>query len=60
MPAITAAFAGVAYLIGFFNMLTMILPALIVAIFTPVQFVLTLPGPAERLVGLVNAACSAW
>ena len=32
MPAITAAFAGVAYLIGFFNMPTMILLALIVAV----------------------------
>ncbi len=40
MPVITAAFAGVAYLIGFFNMPTMILLALIVAIFTLVQFVL--------------------
>ena len=56
MPAITAAFAGVAYLIGFFNMPTMILLALIVAVFTLVQFVLDFvqDRPSDYLV-LVNA-----
>jgi len=40
IPVITAALAGIAYLLGFFNMPTMILFALIVAAFTLVQFVL--------------------
>ncbi|WP_300235951.1 oligosaccharyl transferase, archaeosortase A system-associated [Methanoculleus sp.] len=40
IPAITAVFAGVAYLLGYFNMPTMILFALIVAAFTLVQFIL--------------------
>ena len=40
MPAITAAFAGVAYLLGYLVMPTMILFALIVAAFTLVQFTL--------------------
>ncbi|MCM2464858.1 oligosaccharyl transferase, archaeosortase A system-associated [Methanoculleus oceani] len=40
MPVITAALAGVAYLLGLFNMPTMILFALIVAAFTLVQFLL--------------------
>jgi dolichyl-diphosphooligosaccharide--protein glycosyltransferase len=40
IPVITAALAGVAYLLGFLNMPTMILFALIVAAFTLVQFIL--------------------
>jgi dolichyl-diphosphooligosaccharide--protein glycosyltransferase len=40
IPVITAALAGVAYLLGYFTMPTMILFALIVAAFTLVQFIL--------------------
>ncbi|MGB4279535.1 MAG: STT3 domain-containing protein, partial [Methanoculleus sp.] len=40
IPAITAIIAGVAYLLGYFTMPTMILFALIVAVFTLVQFIL--------------------
>jgi len=40
IPVITAALAGIAYLLGLFNMPTMILFALIVAAFTLVQFIL--------------------
>jgi oligosaccharyl transferase (archaeosortase A-associated) len=40
IPVVTAALAGIAYLLGLFNMPTMILFALIVAAFTLVQFVL--------------------
>ena len=40
MPVITAALAGIAYLFGYFVMPTMILFALIVAVFTLIQFVL--------------------
>ncbi|KDE56340.1 oligosaccharyl transferase, archaeosortase A system-associated [Methanoculleus sp. MH98A] len=40
IPVITAALAGIAYLLGFFNMPTMVLFALIVAAFTLVQFIL--------------------
>ena len=40
IPAITAALAGIAYLLGYFNMPTMILFALIVAAFTLIQFIL--------------------
>ncbi|WP_214084083.1 oligosaccharyl transferase, archaeosortase A system-associated [Methanoculleus sp.] len=40
IPVITAALAGIAYLLGLFNMPTMILFALIVAAFTLVQFLL--------------------
>ena len=40
VPAITAAAAGGAYLLGFLNMPTMILFALIVAAFTLIQFIL--------------------
>ncbi len=40
MPVLAAAIAGIAYLLGLFNMPTMILFALIVAAFTLVQFVL--------------------
>ena len=39
-PVLAAALAGIAYLLGFFNMPTMILFALIVAGFTLVQFLL--------------------
>ncbi|MCE5337900.1 MAG: oligosaccharyl transferase, archaeosortase A system-associated [Methanomicrobiaceae archaeon] len=56
MPVITAAAAGVAYLLGFFNMPTMILLALIVAGFTLIQFLLDFfqDRPSDYLV-LVNA-----
>jgi len=40
MPALFAAAAGVAYLLGFYTMPTMILFALIVAVFTLVQFII--------------------
>jgi oligosaccharyl transferase (archaeosortase A-associated) len=40
VPVITAALAGIAYLLGYFNMPTMILFALIVAAFTLIQFIL--------------------
>jgi len=40
IPMVAAALAGIAYLLGFFNMPTMILFALIVAAFTLVQFIL--------------------
>jgi oligosaccharyl transferase (archaeosortase A-associated) len=38
-PLILSAFAGIAYLLGLFVMPTMILFALIVAVYTPIQFV---------------------
>ncbi|KAF5087063.1 oligosaccharyl transferase, archaeosortase A system-associated [Methanoculleus horonobensis] len=56
IPVITAALAGVAYLLGFFNMPTMVLFALIVVAFTLVQFILDFfqERSSEYLV-LVNA-----
>ncbi|MDD3858115.1 MAG: oligosaccharyl transferase, archaeosortase A system-associated [Methanoculleus sp.] len=56
MPAITAALAGIAYLLGYFNMPTMILFALIVAVFTLVQFILDFfQNRASDYLVLVNA-----
>lgn len=56
MPAITAALAGIAYLLGYFNMPTMILFALIVAVFTLVQFILDhFKGRSGDYLVLVNA-----
>ncbi|ABN58158.1 MULTISPECIES: oligosaccharyl transferase, archaeosortase A system-associated [Methanoculleus] len=56
IPVITAALAGIAYLLGFFNMPTMVLFALIVVAFTLVQFILDFfqERSSEYLV-LVNA-----
>ena len=52
---ITAALAGIAYLLGYFNMPTMILFALVVAAFTLVQVLLDFfqDQPSDYLV-LVN------
>jgi oligosaccharyl transferase (archaeosortase A-associated) len=55
-PLIVSALAGVAYLLGFFNMPTMILFALIVAAFTLVQFLLDyFQDRASDYLVLVNA-----
>ena len=55
IPVITAALAGIAYLLGYFNMPTMILFALVVAAFTLVQVLLDFfqDQPSDYLV-LVN------
>ncbi|SCL75931.1 oligosaccharyl transferase, archaeosortase A system-associated [Methanoculleus chikugoensis] len=56
IPVITAALAGIAYLLGFFNMPTMVLFALIVAAFTLVQFILdSFEGRSSEYLVLVNA-----
>ncbi len=56
MPVIMAALAGVAYLLGYFNMPTMILFALIVVVFTLVQFLLDFfQGRESDYLVLVNA-----
>ncbi|KLK88469.1 peptide transporter [Methanoculleus sediminis] len=56
IPVVMTALAGIAYLLGFFNMPTMILFALIVAAFTLVQFILDFfqERSSEYLV-LINA-----
>ncbi|WP_286681098.1 oligosaccharyl transferase, archaeosortase A system-associated [Methanoculleus sp. DTU007] len=55
IPVITSALAGIAYLLGFYNMPTMILFALIVAAFTLVQFILDfLQGRSSEYLALVN------
>ena len=56
IPVITAALAGIAYLLGYFNMPTMVLFALIVAAFTLVQFILdSFEGRSSEYLVLVNA-----
>ncbi len=56
IPVITAALAGIAYLLGYFNMPTMILFALIVAAFTLVQFILDFfEGRSSEYLVLINA-----
>ncbi|NMA09960.1 MAG: oligosaccharyl transferase, archaeosortase A system-associated, partial [Methanomicrobiales archaeon] len=56
IPVITAALAGIAYLLGFFNMPTMVLFALILAAFTLVQFILdSFEGRSSEYLVLVNA-----
>ncbi len=56
IPVFTAALAGIAYLLGFFNMPTMVLFALIVAAFTLVQFILDFfQGRSSEYLVLINA-----
>ena len=55
IPMLASALAGIAYLLGYFNMPTMILFALIVAAFTLVQFILdSFEGRSGEYLVLVN------